>query len=302
MIARSPQQRLKLKAFECLCCQRRLTETNTFCPDCDTPADLSQTVATRGEDKNFISMLGASNSGKTVYIGMLLDMLHQGTQDFHGLPGSSYSVHLQQHVINSLTRRQFPPKTPSDADSWNWLHCEINTGTAKDQRINDLICPDFAGEAIAAEILNPGFYPMIQTIVSKSSGILLLCDAIAAQTNSVEEDLFALKVATYIARNHGLNPKTRRQHTTHQTPRVAIVFTKTDGCSAAADHLNQFAESHLPRLTDYCKHTFDEHQFFAASVAGNVIAVSDSTGIRSKIPVHITPKGILEPLRWLINR
>ncbi|MCG8651241.1 MAG: hypothetical protein MI861_15490, partial [Pirellulales bacterium] len=73
---------LPTAALECVCCETRLAGRDEFCPECQTPASLSQTVASRGEEQNFISVLGASNAGKTVYLGLLLDILSKGPEEF----------------------------------------------------------------------------------------------------------------------------------------------------------------------------------------------------------------------------
>ena len=67
-------------ALDCACCDQRLSERDEYCPECLTPASLSRTVATRVGKQNFISVLGASNAGKTVYLGLLLDILSKGPE------------------------------------------------------------------------------------------------------------------------------------------------------------------------------------------------------------------------------
>lgn len=285
--------------LECACCGIQLEERDEFCPDCQTPAYLSRTVASRVGTQNYISVLGASNAGKTVYLGLLLDILSKGSDRFRGMATSAFSIDLQEQVITALERRTFPEKTPNEADMWKWLHCQISMMSPKLTKHVDLISPDFAGEAIAMEVNQAGMYPAIQHVVSKSSGLLILCDSMRVRDEGSGEDLFAMKIASYVAQLHGLASDSSKG--AHSGPALAVVFTKCDGCAEAMDNPADFAANHTSRLYEYCKRTFPRHSFFAASVAGSSGLIADSTGCRMRVPFHIQPQGVLEPLWWIIS-
>ena len=144
-----------------------MAERDEYCPECQTPASISKTVALRGGTQNFVSVLGASNAGKTVYLGLLLDILSKGPEEFRGTSTSSFSIDLQEQVVTALERRTFPEKTPAEADAWKWLHCSLTVGEKKSLRSADLISPDFAGEAIAMEVTQAGMYPAIENVGSQ---------------------------------------------------------------------------------------------------------------------------------------
>ncbi len=285
---------------DCVCCGRRLAERDEYCMDCQTPASLSQTVSMRGSENQFVSVLGASNAGKTVYLGLLLDILSKGPEDFRGMASSAFSVELQEQVVTALEHRMFPEKTPAEADAWKWLHCQISVTQKKETMEVDLISPDFAGEAIAMEINQAGLYPAIQHIVAKSTGILILCDSMRVRDEGSGEDLFAMKLATYIAGRHGLASDGKLKNR-HPGPSIAIVFTKCDGCPEATQDPTQFAANNTPRLFEFCRRTFIRHAFFAASVAGNSGLLADSTGLQMRIPFHVEPRGIVQPLQWVVG-
>ena len=42
---------------DCVCCEHRLSEREEFCPECQAPASLSQSVAMRGGEHRFVSVL-----------------------------------------------------------------------------------------------------------------------------------------------------------------------------------------------------------------------------------------------------
>jgi hypothetical protein len=257
-------------------------------------------VATRIGEQSFVSVLGASNAGKTVYLGLLLDILSKGPEEFRGIANSAFSIDLQEQVITALERRTFPEKTPSEADEWKWLHCQISMAAKKATRNVDLISPDFAGEAIAMEVNQAGLYPAIQHVVSKSTGLLILCDSLRVRDAGSGEDLFAMKLASYIAQQHGLTSDSSRGRGHTAGPAVAIVFTKCDGCPEAMDDPSAFAANNTSRLFEFCRRTFPRLGFFAASVAGSSGLITDSDGRQMSIPFHIEPRGIIEPLKWIV--
>ncbi len=290
-------------ATECICCRTRLAEQDEYCGECQTPASLSRTVTNRVGEQNFISVLGASNAGKTVYLGLLLDILSKGPDEFRGSATSAFSVDLQEQVVTALERRTFPEKTPAEADEWKWLHCQISMAGAGKKGATenvDLISPDFAGEAIAMEINQAGLYPAIKHVVSKSSGVLILCDSIRVRDEGSSEDLFAMKLASYIAQLHGLNGDFSKKGSAG--PSVAIVFTKCDGCPEAVEDPAAFAANNTSRLYEFCRRTFQRHAFFAASVAGSSGILADEHGVQMRLPFHTQPQGVVEPLQWIVGR
>lgn len=291
----------------CICCRQRLVDRDGYCPHCQTPVALSQTAADGAAPPTFFSVLGASNAGKTVYLGLLLDILSKGTGAFRGTTVGTFSVELQEQVVTALERRRFPQKTPSEADSWKWLHCQITRlqdPPALQDRPGrghiDLIAPDFAGEAIALEVTQAGLYPAIQHVVGNSAGLMILCDSLQVRDAGSAEDLFALKLATYVAQIHGLI-RGRCSDAPAVGPALAIVFTKCDGCPEAVENPAAFAAHNAPRLHAFCKRTFKSHAYFAVSVVGSSIPLEDGQGQRVGVPLHLEPQGILEPLQWLIQ-
>lgn len=281
----------------CACCSSSFEPFDDYCNKCQMPTSLSQSVAAQGGGHTFISVLGASNAGKTVYLGLLLDILSKGPADFKGVAASSFAVDLQEYVVNELERRSFPEKTPSEADAWQWLHYKLTMKEKKSTRTADLISPDFAGEAIATEISRPGLYPAVAHVVSRSSGLLILCDSVRVRDQGASEDLFAMKLASYIAESHELYGENFGKG--GKGPSLAVVFTKCDACPEAVENPTAFAANNTPRLHDFCRQTFRRVKFFAAGVAGSTGVIADNRGLQMCVPFHIQPYGVLEPLRWV---
>lgn len=285
----------------CICCGAIVSSKEGFCRQCATPSNLSRAASSSANDNGFISVLGASNAGKTVYLGMLLDILSKEGGLLSGAPKSTFSVNLQEQVITALENRHFPEKTPSESDMWNWVHCELSLREKRSHRNLDLISPDLAGEAIAVEVQQPGTFPIIQQVVQRSGGIMILCDSIRVGRANSGDDLFAMKLAAYVAQHHGLSPNGHSGQQTGAGPSLAVVLTKCDACPEAVEDPEGFATNNLPRLHEFCRKTFSRHRYFAASVAGNTGMVTDANSYSHRIPLHIEPRGIVEPLSWLVT-
>lgn len=276
----------------CICCGQTRWG-GEFCEHCQAPAQLSLSIRQRGTPPRFISVLGASGAGKTVFLGMLLDMLTRKTAPLSGYASGTFSVSLQQETVAALENRRFPEKTPAEADRWNWVHCQL----FKNQRAKspyDIVTPDFAGEALQWEADHPGDHPAVYHVVQQSEGILMLCDSLRARDESVPEDLFCLKLLNYLLSLH------RRRHP-RKIPPLAIVFTKADCCREAFGDPGQFAANCLPRTVHCCRGNQVPHQFFAASVVGSSARLIDDRGCLCQVPFHLEPRGLVEPLEWIIN-
>lgn len=282
----------------CACCGEENIARGGYCMQCYTPVELSRSVAARGSPARFVSVLGPSNAGKTVYLGVLLDILSRGLSELRGLPNGSFSVSMQQQTMTALARRRFPEKTPSEADSWRWVHCEI-TRDKKDQQYLDLVTPDFAGEAVALEIEQPGTFPTIHAVVGKSAALLVLLDSCRVRDGDREEDFFGLKLAAYVVDRQGACGGALRRKL--PAP-LAVVLTKADACPEAFDDPQAFAAAHLPGLTQFCRRNFAHARFFAAGVVGSSAIVRNEHGWEMPIPLHIEPRGITAPLEWIVSR
>ncbi len=282
----------------CVCCDAQMAADDDFCDTCNTPAEISRSVSMRNACPHFISVVGPSNAGKTVYLGLLLDMLCGGAKDLKGVPNGAFSISLQEQVISALEERRFPAKTPNESDQWKWLHCVVTDSSARKKKQVDFVAPDFAGEAIAMELEQPGTYPAVCHIVQRTAAFLLLCDSAEVRDNGAREDLFAMKLGSYISQQQHLSELDDKRDL---TPAIGVVFTKSDtGAEAAADP-QRFMANNMPRFTDYCQNNFPRHAVFSASVIGASALLSNDIGAVARVPFHIQPRGVIEPLHWAIQ-
>ena len=90
--------------------------------------------------------------------------------DYRILARGAFSITLQQTVIGALARGEFPEKTPSEPDRWNWAHCQVRPAGAR-QPI-ELILPDMAGEAVLEEVDHPRTYMGIRRFLTQCCATL----------------------------------------------------------------------------------------------------------------------------------
>lgn len=283
----------KVDNIKCIVCDVSMPASGAFCQWCHAPLEISQAVARRGTPARFLPILGPSAAGKTVYLGLLLDMLSKGTGALRGVPNGPFSLAIQQETIRALQKRRFPDKTRSEADDWRWVHCEV-APTNRPRRITDIITPDLAGEAIAMEVDRPGSYPIIGSVVRQSAGLILLFDSQRARDNGREEDLFAMKLISYLENTLASGrPRWRKLGIP-----LAVVYTKSDACPESASAPQQFATATMPGLVQSCMRHFTRCRFFATGMVGSYAIATDAYGRRSHIPLHVEPHGVLEPLEW----
>ncbi|MFV1965790.1 MAG: hypothetical protein ACC628_10235 [Pirellulaceae bacterium] len=281
----------------CVCCGVQYAGSGELCVRCQAPLELSRTVKSRSVPPAFVPVLGASGAGKTVYLGLLLDMLSKGAKNMKGLVTGAFSVALQEQTTRALESRRFPEKTPTESDEWKWVHCEVTTRKRTADYV-DIVTPDIAGEAIASEIERPRSQPAIRSVIAQSRGLMVLCDSIRVRDNGLDEDLFAIKLASYLSNLH-VASATSKKRKKWEAP-VAIVFTKADACPEAREDPNHFANCNLPRLLQFCERQFARYRFFASSVVGSSATMIDGYGCRTEVPFHVEPWGIVEPLEWII--
>lgn len=279
----------------CLICETKNQMDAVTCVNCFAPMALIQEAVSQERDPCIVTIIGDSNVGKTVYLGMLLDMLSKRAENFDAVPKGAYSVNLPHRVITYLSHRQFPPKTAMEVDQWLWAYYQVSRQHSSG-KIYDLVMPDMAGEAVAAEVESPKTFAVIHSLLQKSAGAVLLVDAALAGAGSPQPDFFALKLMSYM---DGVLQTKRNQKL--QTP-VAIVLSKSDYCPECFDNPRAFAQTNLNRLWNICHNRFAHFEFFATSVVGSLGYGSDEYDNVIPYPLHVAPHGILEPFQWVLGR
>ncbi len=285
----------KKATIPCLICETQNQLSAVVCSSCGAPMALIQEAVAQNRDPCIVTVVGDSNVGKTVYLGVLLDMLSKRAEDYQAIPKGAYSVNLQHNVITYLGARQFPPKTAVEVDDWHWAYYQVSH-ERRGSGIYDLVMPDMAGEAIAAEVANPKTFTVIRSLLEKSAGAILLVDGALAAAGSPQPDFFALKLMSYLD-----GVLATRKVDRLKTP-VAVVLSKGDQCPDCFDDPTAFAKTNLNRLWNICESRFVNFEFFAASVVGALGYGSDQWDNVIPYPLHVAPRGILEPFEWVLSK
>lgn len=262
-----------------------------LCRHCQAPMALAYQAQSQKIHPRMVAAIGPSGAGKTVYLGMLTDMLSRQVEPLQLLARGAFSIALQQHVMASLARCEFPSKTPNEPDRWNWTHCQV---LRRRRNPIELIMPDLAGEALLEEVDHPNTYPVIKAFLSRCSGVMVLIDAPRVESGQSDEDFHTMKLISYLCELQN-DPKSGWKHRP-----VSLIFTKADQCEHCFDDPQAFAKRHTPGLFQQCRERLKRHRFFATGVAGACGYRLEGRG-RVHVPLRIEPRGVTEPFVWLLD-
>ncbi|MHC4234180.1 MAG: TRAFAC clade GTPase domain-containing protein [Planctomycetota bacterium] len=266
-----------------------------MCGSCSAPMALIHESVAQEREPRIVSIVGESHVGKTIYLGLLLDMLARRARDFEAVPKGAYSVNLQQNVVAHLAHRQFPPKTPMEPDQWYWTYYQVCRKRHGEMWV-DLVMPDMAGEALSAEVDSPKTFSVIRNLLDKTEAAMVLVDGALAASGSTQPDFFALKLMTYLDDMFAIK---RRQRIANP---IAVVLCKADYCPECFTDPAGFARTNLNRLWNICETRFSRVRFFASSVVGSLgFATGDDESV-VPVPLHSAPRGILEPFEWILDQ
>jgi hypothetical protein len=264
-----------------------------LCRHCQAPMALAHQATTQKVHPHMVAVLGSAGAGKTVYLGMLTDMLSRQHEGLQILARGAFSISLQQTTMSALTRCEFPPKTPNEPDRWNWVHCQVIAQTRR--KSLEMIMPDFSGEALIHEIDAPHSYPVIREFLNKCAGVLILVDAARLGDGDQDQDFFTMKILSYLCE---LDSDKRKGWPNKP---VCFVFTKADQCETCFEDAMRFAKEHTPGLWQQCQERLRRFHFFASAVAG-AVAYQPGFGGKTQVPLRIEPRGIVEPFSWLVEQ
>ncbi len=278
----------------CYICGDDNTYDAEVCHTCQAPMALAHQSQSQKIRPQMIAAIGASGVGKTVYLGMLLDLLSRQSKGLQILARGAFSITLQQTAIAALSKREFPQKTPNEPDQWNWMHCQVSL--TERRHTAELIMPDMSGEAILEEVDHPNTYRGIRAFLKRCAGIMILIDAAKLMEGSREQDYFSMKLLSYLSELDD-DPKRGWRHRP-----VGIILSKADQCERCFDDPQAYARQHASGLWQHCQERFRNHRFFACGVAGACITRVVRGQGRVTLPLRIEPRGVVEPFEWLIRQ
>lgn len=277
----------------CHICDGENKFDSELCRHCCAPMALAHQAQAQKVQPRMLGVIGSTGAGKTVFLGMLTDLLSRGGGKLQMLTRGAFSINMQQAAISALSRCRFPPKTPCEPDRWNWLHCQIKAADRK--RPVELMMPDMSGEALMEELNHPHAYPVIARLLAKCAGVMLLVDASQLGHGEQSQDFHAMKLVSYLCELNG------DRRTGWPSRPVSVVFTKADQCSGCYDDPERYAQRHAAGLWQQCQERLRRHRYFASGVVGACVHQAELGG-RVLVPLRIEPHGIVEPFEWLIEQ
>jgi hypothetical protein len=280
--------------FPCFICGGDNAFDAHVCRHCQAPMALAYQAGLSKTQPQLLATLGTTGAGKTVYLGMLLDILSNDIGPLQGLARGAFSITLQQTVLAALARCEFPGETPDEPECWDWVHCQVRAKGRR--RPVEVVMPDMAGNTLARELDQPGSVPVVREFLKNASAVLVLVDPTEVEDGTNTQDCFAMKVLSYLSELESEKRKRRRQRV------VAIVFTKADECPECFDDPAAYAQKRTPGLWQHCQVRFAKHRFFAASVVGACHIRDRRDGRRIQVPVRVEPHGVVEPFAWLVGQ
>lgn len=275
----------------CVICDRENGACIERCSWCSAPLALSRNAKSGRRAAQLVAVLGAGGVGKTVYLGMLMDMLVRGVGGLRATVRGPHSIALQQQTTTALASGCYPDKTPLDPEQWNWVHCLVECGRRK--RPAELILADVAGEAWMSEADRPETHAALTALLRRSAAVVVLADAQRLHAGDHSADYTVLKLLSQFDSAKGGRRRDRRP--------LAVIFTKADTCQTALDRPSEFADAHADALLRDCQARFPNTRVFGASVVG-ASAVRDLNGHRRNVPLRVEPQGVVEPMGWLVSQ
>lgn len=308
----SDKLRLNLgkEASKCVLCGHENMVEAERCRNCCAPIEFSRcTFQSKGSANRpkLITALGPDDCGKTMFLGMLLDMLSRQRERADFTACDSGSIAMQQQTIGSLAQGEFPNATDIDPENWKWAHCRISRRTRRDP--HELFIADVSGESLVHELEHPGTTPLFKGLFLRSFGVFVCLDAGEVSRGEKNQEFYAMRVINEMneARSRQPKPKNRSKRSRSKSPvrqaaPIAIVLHKADECEVAFDDPANFVRTKTPNLWELCQGLPNAVDYFATSVVGQVGIRRTSNGRSALVPLRVEPRGIIEPFRWLLGQ
>jgi hypothetical protein len=277
----------------CLICNEDNAFDSERCRYCHAPLALTYQCQGTNVQPKIVAVLAPARAGKTVYLGVLTDMLSRQDGDLQLVARGAFSVSLQQASIGALGSGWFPAETPREPNEWNWVHCRVGHAS-RWRKAQELVLPDMSGQTLQEEIEHPHRHPMLHQLLKKSVACLVLLDAGRLADGDRDPDFFAMKCISYLCELDD-----RRRHGWPARP-FAFVFSKADIIEDAFDDPLDFCRRFAPGLSQLSAQRLSRANYFAASVAGGCAFHQTARG-RVAFPFRIEPRGVAPPFEWLLK-
>ena len=294
--------RMKLP-ITCYFCGHDNAYEATTCRNCVAPMEIARNFQETQVRPVILPTIGADGVGKSVFLGLLLDILSRQRTRTETLTNDAASIVMQKEIMSALARCEFPDRTSHNPTEWRWAHCRVQQRSRKQPL--SVFFVDVAGAAIFREIEFPQTFPIITSLFDKASGVFLLLDAGKVQQGEKEEEFFAMELLSYLSdvrlrhRSDGLLERSRALGSA--TPPVAVILHKADLSPAAMESPQDFVAGQTPGVIRSCNDLLSQYEFFATSAVGATAEFRKPCGSIVDMPLRVEPRGILSPFRWMMR-
>jgi hypothetical protein len=289
----------------CYFCEHDNAFDAIICRHCTAPMEITRVYNATQVRPAIMPTIGADGVGKSVYLGLMLDILSRQRNHTESLTNDASSIVIQKEIMSALARNSFPERTSSRAEDWRWAHCRLHQRSKK--AVRSVFFVDIAGSAMLRGIESPRSYPLIAGLFEKATGVFLIMDGARLQQGDKDEEFFAMELLSHMAdvrrRRDAESPSTQRAARQNHSPMppIAIVLAKSDQIDAGWVSPRDFVQGQAPGVIRVCNDVLTQFDFFTASAAGAVATVTTSEGGTTEVPLRIEPRGIMEPFRWLMR-
>lgn len=101
-------------SVHCHICRTANAGGAELCQSCFAPLALSRQAAELKTEPYAIAVLGSAGAGKTVYLGMLMDILSRREAGMQLLARGAFSINMQQSTARASLIANFRKKRPTN--------------------------------------------------------------------------------------------------------------------------------------------------------------------------------------------
>ncbi len=278
------------------------------------PLSLARSMEPRRHDPKLapclLTTLGPQNSGKTVFLGLLLDMLSRQREQMEFVTCDSSSVAIQQETVATLARGEFPLATDDQPENWKWAHCRLKRRSRTEPL--EVFAVDASGRTLIRELESPGAFPLLKGLFAKTHGAMVCADVGETYRGDKDQEFFAMRIINHLIEtrerennSNNADGKRRRKKQADSVvpvPPIAIVLTKSDEHDSVFENPRGFVQSHMPSLWELVLSLDSEVEFFPISVVAKTAVRRNSSGSPCIVPLRVEPRNIIEPFRWLLGQ
>lgn len=251
--------------------------------------------AATGQRTLFITLVGVSGSGKTVFLAVLFHILRWfKTSGMTFVPDGEETTTLITGIITELARRRWPSPTPSGMVFP--FRADVRYSSGVHARSFKIFMPDYAGDE-SEEFLDPGqeqlihLSPFFKQVV-ESNAVLLAADGEILAGNDTAA--ITAHVANLMAAMTRLNNIRKGRNGKIPIP-VCLLIMKADVFGEQGVPAKVFGQEYLAPLLEQCHSTCDRFHEFAVSSVGKVY----NDGLP---PAFLKPRDIVKPLVWILEQ